>query len=915
MAIKAFHLFGEVELKGDKAVVSNLKNVSHQVDKTGKDLGKLKGNMSFGGGMLSGLNSALGTLSNISNTIQGIPVVGKLIDGAFSLATGPIKDTAQLGLAFNQLRENATIAFSVILKDGEKAKKLFNDLAEFGRVSPIFKTNELIGGAQLFLKNVGPGPELFETLKGIGAITAATGHLENMERNFQTFKQVMDKPKLSAEEMTQQFPEAFVDAWGLLARARGQTVAEVQALTTAGKLSGPGSAKLIIQQGLREFGSIVDLMGESDSGLDAQIADTFEQLAARATGGKGGAFETIKGGKQRLLTLLNSPKGAELADKISGGMSAVGPQLLGGIDSLLDGSLLTKMQKAGEDVKAGISQGFDGVKTGVGNAVEYVTGFKTGIGAHSPATEFIPLGQYSAQGWLLGWDSEMIAAGGPMALFQGKGAHFAAGQQQTQRRAENERLLQHPAIQAMMDAIGVGEGTFDPKTGQRNWMKWFGNAPFTPTAEHPGVSPVPFFNRKTGKWDHSSAAGGGQFLQGTWAGAEKDVGDLAFNNLHDQEIAFVEKMRDRGMIGPLLQGDIRKAMALGAPEWASLPGSPYKQPTVKEGTVIDTFEKRLGFYANGQPITATNPMPVTIAPSAQSDALGGKVPALTDKKLLDDFNATQLTAQAIKNVNAVMAAGQAMKNVSVALGIQTKITEEKAVPGLQKLGETAELTAEQIAANRKMSDLEGADKAAKQKKNKQFDSAFKWEGVAGDFGGNLQGLLGNLGWGESAGSLGKQALFDFIRDAQSRLAHDFSAMITGGLFGFPKGGEGADANRLTGGLLSSILGRLFGGSGSTGGAGGGLASLFGGFRESGGGMSPGRFYIAGERGPEIVSGPGHVYNARETRAMMQGGGDTHVFFALGDDAVTKLNDRYLSSRNAARQVFRIQARYGKLLGR
>lgn len=62
-----------------------------------------------GGGFLSGLNSTLGTLSNISNTIQGIPVIGKLIDASISTLTGPIKDTAQLGLEFNRLKENATI--------------------------------------------------------------------------------------------------------------------------------------------------------------------------------------------------------------------------------------------------------------------------------------------------------------------------------------------------------------------------------------------------------------------------------------------------------------------------------------------------------------------------------------------------------------------------------------------------------------------------------------------------------------------------------------------------------------------------------------------------------------------------------------------------------------------------------------
>jgi tape measure domain-containing protein len=881
----------------------------------------LKGSASFGGGMLSGLNSALSTLGNISNTIQGIPVIGSIITGAISTVAGPIKDLASLGLGFNRLKENATIAFSVILKDGEKAKKLFDELAEFGRVSPIFKTADLIGGAQLFLQNIGPGPELFETLKGIGAITAATGHLENMERNFRTFKQVMDKPKLSAEEMTQQFPEAFVDAWGLLARARGQSVGDVQALVTKGMISGPGAAKVIIQQGLREYGAIVDAMGESDSGLDARLEDTLEQRAARATGAKGGLFDTLKGAKQRALTQLDGPKGEALADQIGKVSGEIGPAVLGGLDSLLDGSFLTKMQKVGADVKAGITEGFQGVKTGVGNAADYVLGFKTGIGANSPATEFIPLGQHAAEGFLLGFETYMIGAGGPMSLFQSKGgARLGTPQRQEQRRTENERLLQHPAIQAMMDAIGVGEGTFDPKTGQRNWMKWFGNARFTPGEDHPGVSPVPFFNKLTGKWDRSSAAGGGMFLSKTWRGAEDDVGDLAFNNPRDQEIAFVEKMRDRGMIGPLLRGDVRTAMALGAPEWASLPGSPYKQPTVKESTVVDTFNKQLGVYANGAPVTATNPMPVTMT-------------GLTDKKLLDDFNATQLTATAVKNSDAVMQAGtaiansnavtlagQAVKNSTDAMreGMiaagrskeeadkliaatdkKTSVTETRAIPGLEKLGDTAALTAEQIAANQKLSDLEGGP-AKKKKRDRLFDAALTKEGFAGDFQGGLQSALMDPFKKESWGNFG----MGFLKDIQGRAAHDLSSSITQLLFGGRKDPNDPSSG-LTGGLFGSLFGGFLGGSkkgwgdfklpsiggvdaGSGGGGFGGffaklLGSIFGGFRASGGDTLAGRFYVAGEHGPELIAGPGHVYNASQTRQMTSGGSSRQQFIFVDDE--------------------------------
>jgi hypothetical protein len=55
------------------------------------------------------------------------------------------------------LEENATLAFSVILKNGQKAKRLFADPKQFGIDSPIFKTSELVTHAQKFCLIPAPG--------------------------------------------------------------------------------------------------------------------------------------------------------------------------------------------------------------------------------------------------------------------------------------------------------------------------------------------------------------------------------------------------------------------------------------------------------------------------------------------------------------------------------------------------------------------------------------------------------------------------------------------------------------------------------------------------------------------------------------------------------------------------------------
>ena len=73
-----------------------------------------------------------------------------------------------------------------------------------------------------------------------------------------------------------------------------------------------------------------------------------------------------------------------------------------------------------------------------------------------------------------------------------------------------------------------------------------------------------------------------------------------------QDRIAVAKMRDRGVMRELEQGDIRGAIERGGKEWASLPGSPYGQ--VQRGYTVDKavdyYEQRLAFHRaldRGQP--------------------------------------------------------------------------------------------------------------------------------------------------------------------------------------------------------------------------------------------------------------------------------------------------------------------------
>lgn len=103
--------------------------------------------------------------------------------------------------------------------------------------------------------------------------------------------------------------------------------------------------------------------------------------------------------------------------------------------------------------------------------------------------------------------------------------------------------------------------------------------------------------------------------------------------------------------------------------------------------------------------------------------------------------------------------------------------------------------------------------------------------------------------------------------------------------------------------MASLLGSLKGMGGGAGGLLSSLGSLFAGGRASGGPVMPGRAYLVGERGPELIV-PGasaHVVDAERTSGLLAGRGVSQVFNVTTPDAD--------SFRRSQRQIAR-QARRG-----
>ncbi len=165
-------------------------------------------------------------------------------------------------------------------------------------------------------------------------------------------------------------------------------------------------------------------------------------------------------------------------------------------------------------------------------------------------------------------------------------------------------LLSEPNVRAFLRVIRAGEGTAD----EDGYRRQFGGKLFDSMADHPRD---PVTARLGSTQITSTAAGAYQFLARTWDGLVKQYGFANFEP-RTQDIAALALIDGRKALDDVLAGRVEAAIAKCAREWASLPGSPYGQPT-------RTLAQALAVYAEfggartaqdqSQPVEANLPSP------------------------------------------------------------------------------------------------------------------------------------------------------------------------------------------------------------------------------------------------------------------------------------------------------------------
>lgn len=137
--------------------------------------------------------------------------------------------------------------------------------------------------------------------------------------------------------------------------------------------------------------------------------------------------------------------------------------------------------------------------------------------------------------------------------------------------------LNNRNVQAMLRVIRRGEGTAD----DLGYRRMFGGKLFDSYADHPRI-----VVKASGYT--SSAAGAYQFIISSWD-ETKRIMKLADFTPRSQDLAALGRIVARGALADVKEGRFDMAVKKIAREWASLPGSPYGQPTISLDTARQVF--------------------------------------------------------------------------------------------------------------------------------------------------------------------------------------------------------------------------------------------------------------------------------------------------------------------------------------
>ena len=204
-----------------------------------------------------------------------------------------------------------------------------------------------------------------------------------------------------------------------------------------------------------------------------------------------------------------------------------------------------------------------------------------------------------------------------------------------------QAALQNPNVQAFLGVIADAEGV------NHGYNTLFGNEVIQSLEDHPRARRT--FRETTGKRNTTTAAGRYQFLEKTWDDVAGQLGLPDFSP-ESQDLAAVELLRRNGALQSLQQGDFAKAVQQSGSTWASLPSSPYAQPTRSAAFIDQALQRARG---NAQPVAPVAGQAVNAAQIDQLVAqLMGQMPGSNAAPAAQPLESTQDLLSQVRDLTA-----------------------------------------------------------------------------------------------------------------------------------------------------------------------------------------------------------------------------------------------------------------------
>lgn len=256
------------------------------------------------------------------------------IGSALSLGvTAPLAAIAGIGIKSAQQLESFGAALRVLIGDADKANAVFDDLYEFSAGSP-FDWRSLSDGTRMLAAFGVEAEEIVPTLKRIGDVSSGTGN--NIAELAELYGKAKVQGRLMAEDINQ-LTGRGIPIIQEFAKQFGVAESEVKGLVSSGVV---GFANLeaafvsLTSEGGKFFG-MTEQMADTSAGRFARLKDSFEQVSDIVGARLLPVFDGIVVRLQKASDwFVNLDEGAQTTIVLLGGLAAaVGPVMvaLGGI--------------------------------------------------------------------------------------------------------------------------------------------------------------------------------------------------------------------------------------------------------------------------------------------------------------------------------------------------------------------------------------------------------------------------------------------------------------------------------------------------------------------------------------------------------------------------------------------------------